>query len=44
MNFYDENFYTDFQKGSQNYEAIESMLLNLAVNHTVVVEYDKKSN
>ena len=39
VNFHDENFYRDFgdDKG-ENYENIKRLLLNLAVNHTVVAE------
>lgn len=39
VQFADKNFWNDFeQPGEGNYEAIERMLTNLAVNHTVQVE------
>ena len=38
VNFHDDNFYRDFSEGGENYENIKKMLINLAVNHTVVAE------
>lgn len=39
MEFSDETFDQEFEKpGAGNYEAIERMLTNLAINHTVQVE------
>ena len=41
VNFQDEKFYLDFsQPGYGNYDCIQSMLLGLALNHSVVVEQD----
>ena len=39
VNFHDENFYRDFSDSKgENYENIKRILINLAVNHTVVAE------
>ena len=39
VNFHDDNFYRDFQETNpQAYEDISRMLINLAINHTVVAE------
>lgn len=39
VNFHDENFYKDFvESNPQAHENITRMLINLAINHTVVAE------
>ena len=38
VDFNDPNFASDFTQGSSKYASIERLLLNLALNHAVVLE------